>query len=241
MIFRKIAGLVFFTILLSSCNILFDMKDAALFVECTKSNCFDVNMKGSVVDVSTNTILQNVPVTLTWESPSSLLSSNNIIDVQYCCTSGVYSFLSSIDTSYFNSGYHLKISIPTVNNYIVYPKTSAYSVYSTDSARNIQNLNYELYPKTQLIIQLDRQKTDALESIAVSHYFRANMGYADKTITKTGSTYDSPLTTSLSVETAADVKTYISWTKKLTNGSKSIKTDSIVCKKNTTSTYKITY
>ena len=239
--FRKLAGLVFLTALLTSRNILFDMKDAALFVECKKNNCFDVNMKGSVVDVSTNTILQNVPVTLTWESPSSLLSSNNIIDVQYCATSGVYNFMSSIDTCYFNSGYHLNISIPTVNNYIVYPKTSTYAVYSADSARNIQNLNYELYPKTQLVIQLDRQKTDALESLTVSHFFRKNMGYADKTITKTGTTYDSALSTSLSVETAAGVKTYISWTKKLSNGSKTIKTDSIICKKNTVNTFKITY
>jgi hypothetical protein len=67
------------------------------------------------------------------------------------------------------------------------------------------------------------------------------MGYADKTITKTGTTYDSALSTSLSVETAAGVKTYISWTKKLSNGSKTIKTDSIICKKNTVNTFKITY
>lgn len=239
--FRKLACILFCILLFSSCNILFDVKEATAFVECKKSNCFDVNVKGSVMDQSTSSVLQNIPVTLTWENSNSVLETDNIIDVQYCTTAGNYNFVNSIDTTFFQNGYHLKLSVPALTNYITYPKSGSFNIFIPDSAKNMNNLNYEFYPKTQLVIKLVREKTDAMESIVVSHFFRKNMGYSDKTITRTGSTYDSSLTTDLNVETAADRKTYISWTKKLTNGSKSIKTDSIICKKNSVNIYKISY
>lgn len=236
---KLVGSILTLLLFFSSCNILFDMKDASVFVECTKPNCYDLKVEGLVINKATNDSLNNIPITLNWVNPAYTLSSGATINVQYSNNSGSFSFINSIDTSLFSNGYHLNISIPNKSDYIVFPKGNSFSVYDpTDPI--LKSIKYELYPKAQLQIQLIREKTDALESLVVTHSFRKDSGYADRTILKTNGIFDNPLNDQLSVETSADVKTYISWTKKV-SGVKTLKTDSIVCKQNAANIYKIRY
>jgi len=231
--------LILILFICSSCNALFDISDENKFVKCTKPNsCFEIKIEGSIIDKAKNDSIKNIPITLNWVNPTSSFSADNTIDIQYSNNSGNFSFLSSIDTSFFSKGYYLNVSIPIKNDYIVFPRNT-FSIYNpTDSI--IKNLKYEFYPKTRLLIQIIRQMDDVFETFSVSHTFRKNFGYVDKTIHRNFNQYDSPVNDSYNVETAANIKTYITWVKTI-NSVRYEKTDSIICKQNTQNIYKIKY
>lgn len=231
---------IFVAILCSSCNVLFDAKDSGLFTKCDGSNCYDITIGGSITDKSNQKVRQDIPVTLTWMNPVFAESTESVIDVQHCDLQGAFAFANSIDTTNFNKGYFLKISIPQNANYLAYPKGNAYSAYSTRDLNALKSLPYEVFTRTTLQIVLVREKNDALESMSVCHYFRKDMGYTDRTITKTGNTFNYPLNATLSVETAAGIKTYISWTKKV-YGTTTTYNDSIICSANRSNYYQLKY
>ena len=234
----KPVKLILILLIFSSCNILFDIKDENNFVKCT-SGCYNIKFDGSIIDKVTNTPVKNTPVTLNWVNPTCITCPEDIIDVQYSKDSGNFSFTNSIDTSYFSHGYHLNISIPEKSEYIIFPQQKIFSVYNPND-KILKSLKYELYPKTQLLIQTVREKTDVFDTFIVGHAFRKDVGFTDRTIRKTSSLYDYPLNDSFNVETSADIKTYITWTK-VNKTVRTIKTDSIICKRDIINTYKITY
>ena len=214
------------------------MKDENNFVPCT-SGCYTLKFNGSIIDKVTNNSVINTPVTLNWVNPTCITCPEDVIDIQYSKGSGNFSFSNAIDTSYFSNGFHLNISIPETSDYIIFPKEKNFSVYnSTDSILN--HLKFELYPKTQLLIQLVREKADAFDTFIVGHAFRKDIRYTDRIITKSTNQYDYLLNDSFNVETSADIKTYITWTK-IYNAVRVVKTDSIICKRNIVNTYKISY
>ncbi len=230
--------LILILLIFSSCNILFDIKDENKLVEC-KSGCYDIKLDGSIIDNVTKNAIKNTPITLNWTNPICATCPDNIVAIQYSNDTGTFSFSNAIDTSYFSKGYHLNISIPEKSDYIIFPKEKIFSVYNpTDNI--LKSLKFELYPKTQLLIQLVREKSDAFDTFIIGHAFRKDIGYTDRTIKKSSNQYDYPLNDSFNVETSADIKTYITWTK-INNAVRLVKTDSIICKRNVINTYKISY
>jgi len=236
---KKTSGLFLFIILLSSCNLIYNTPKEEQLLECN-SNCYYISLRGSVIDKVTNKGINTIPVTLNWKKPECLFCSDNMINKIVSDNSGNFIFANSVDTSFFSNGYQLNVSIPVNNEYIIFPWENYFVIHSiTDS--NINNLRYELYPRTQLTIQIEKQQTDSyFDTFIVEHYFRQDFRYMDRLITRVNNQYDYPVNDTYKVETSADIKTYIRWTK-IVNSVKTIGLDSIVCAKGKENVYKIKY
>lgn len=225
--------MIFFVLLALGCSSCCKLFDDG-FLEC-KSNCYTINMEGYAVNRVTNSGLKNIPFTLKWSKPMCWFCSDNTIAINSSNEQGYFVFNNQIDTSYFRNGYHLTISVPEYEDYIIIPYDRDISIYNLDEDK-ISDLDFTFYPKTQLQIQVVNVKNDTFEYFSVDHYFCDNLSYADYIIYKK----DSLSSRIINTVTSSDIKTYIKWRKRfLTKDIDRI--DSIVCKKGIINKYKIEY
>lgn len=226
------------TILLSSCELLFNVPDEEKNLVC-ESNCYSLNMKGLIIDKTTNTGIKNIQVTMNWTKPTCIFCPDNTIYKGTTENSGNFNISNSIDTSYFQNGFHLSLSIPKNNDYIVVPFGNCFSMYSlTDSI--LKDVTFELYPKVELKIKTERVQTDNFTTFIVEHYFCKAITYADIINSKGNAGFDYPLNDTKTTETSANIKTYIKWTKSIGNA-RIEQVDSIICQKGKENLYTIKY
>jgi hypothetical protein len=196
-------------------------------------------MKGAVIDKTTNNGIKDIQVIMNWTKPACLFCPDNTIYKNATDNSGNFNISNSIDTSYFQNGFHLLLSIPKNNDYIVVPFGNCFSMYSlTDSI--LKNVTFELYPKVELKIKTERVQTDNFTTFIVEHYFCKAITYADIINSKGNAGFDYPLNDTKTTETSADIKTYIKWTKSIGN-TRIEQVDSIICQKGEENLYTIKY
>jgi hypothetical protein len=226
------------TILLSSCELLFNLPDEEKILVC-ESNCYSLNMKGAVIDKTTNSGIKDIQVNLNWTKPMCIFCPDNNIYTGTTDNSGNFNISNSIDTTYFQNEFHLSLSIPKNNDYIVVPLGNDFGIYSLTESM-LKNVTFELYPKAELKIITERVETDNMTTFIVEHYFCKGITYGDVINSKGNAGFGSPLNDTRITETSANIKTYIRWTKSFGN-QKIEKVDSIICQKGKENIYTIRY
>jgi hypothetical protein len=239
MILKKFLYLFSAIFLCSSCNLIYNTPKDEQLITCN-SNCYSLNLHGTVTDKFANSGIKTIPVTLNWKKPTCLFCTDNMIDKVVSDNSGRFEFANSVDTSYFSTGYQLYVSIPLSNDYIVFPWENYFVINSVADSK-VEQLKFELYPRTQLTIRIVKQQADSyFDTFVVEHAFKKDFQYVDRVISRVNNQYDNPVNDTYLVETAAGMKTYIKWTK--TVGSVNTENvDSIICVKNKDNFYTIKY
>jgi hypothetical protein len=229
-------GLIFITLLCSACDLLCNNHDKIITCD---SNCYEFEVSGTIVDKTTNSGIKNIPLKLHWIKPGCWFCSEKLINKVKSNGNGDFYFISLIDTSYFSKDYGLSLSFPENKDYIVpgYTYETIYSIKDT----SLRKITFNVYPKAQLQIQMERVENDVFDELLVEHHFVDNYGYVDKMIRRTGDgQYNHPLNETFTTETSSDIKTYIICTK-IVKSVKTIQVDSIVCKKDQINIYKLRY
>lgn len=225
-------------ILISSCELLFNLPDEEKILVC-ESNCYPLNLKGAVIDKTTNQGIKDIEILMDWTKPHCIFCPDNLIYKGTTDNSGNFTITNSIDTTYFQNDFHLSFSIPQKNEYIVFPSEDYYRISSlTDSTLN--KLTFEFYPKVELKIKIERVETDDMTSFMIDHYFCSGLTYADVINSRGNTGFAYPLNDTRITETSADIKTYIRWTKFI-GKMKIEKLDSIICQKGKENIYTIKY
>jgi len=211
-------------------------------------HCINVNIKGSVCVKPSEEKLNNIPVEVLFVYNYSMFS----YEIQKVVSgktnkNGEFDFKAIIDTTSFKN-YYLCIRIPRLADYISFPYSgnSNYvdiNFYDYDADALQKSINFELYKKVKLTINLKRTQTDEFEYFSVEHSFVDNLRYSDYLISSpTFATSEI-----LQCETAADVYTKIRWGKRLkgdTMGSlygPNAHIDSLICRQNSSNVFNINY
>ncbi len=203
-------------------------------------NCGTIKVSGNVTNKITNSIATNVPITLDWVSSRICICSQKNVYSTNTSTTGSFNFTSSIDTSWFKD-YRLKLKIDNSPDYIALPEfggipaSSRYMYeYSPDE---LQNVNFEVYPKANLKIKLNRILKDDFDYFSVQHYFIDNFQFSDYAILSPQGINK----TEVNVFTSADIFTKIVSVKRASNGTNKVIIDSIKCTRSGTNIYTVNY
>jgi len=228
------------TILMSSCNLFFNLPSEEQSVVC-ESNCYPLNIQGSVINKSTNRGIKDIRVTMKWNNNDHfcfLCTDNIIICEKTTDSNGSFTITNSIDTSYFHKDYSLSIEIPEDANYIA---PLGYAFYAQKfKVSQLKQISFELYSKVKLKIVTERILTDSMDGFYVNHYFCDNYTYDDLTNVRHEYRFIHPLNDTLLVETSPFIKTYIKW-RKYFNDVRTDHLDSIICRTGQENLYTIKY
>ncbi len=206
-----------------------------------KSNCFNIVIKGRVFDKTNLKGLVNIPVEVNWLRGGICIGCT-IYSVAKGKTDadGRFNFTKSIDTILFKD-YTLSIEIPADSTYFINPLETGSRYFRkrlhSYTGPELQQLNFELYPKVPLTIKLRRTQTDNFG------YFILNHSFSNIFSVNSYSLYDPQLAkdTVLHLQTAPDVYTKIEWRKGINGGPFTEGTDSLRCTKGGTNTIEVNY
>ena len=236
----KIILMALTTFLMSSCNLIFDLPFKEQNVVCD-SNCYQLDLLGTVINKSTNRGIKDIPVTMKWYNTDYfcfLCKENILICKKTTDSNGSFTITNSIDTSYFHKHYALSIEIPEDTNYFA-PNGYGHYVQQFKES-DLKQMTIELYSKVKLKIVTERILTDSMDALDVQHYFRKDLIFPDRFNSRWRHPYYYPLNDTLDVVTSPFIKTYIRWTKYFNNASTS-HLDSIICQTGQKNIYTIKY
>lgn len=222
--------------LFQACEHILEFGNEDKFIKCD-SDCYEVILKGKILDKLTNTGIPNIPVTLKWDEWDCWFCSDKIISIQRTNSSGEFLFKSKIDTSMFAERVWLEISVPENESYIIFPSDREYNITCFEEIGS-NNFQFDYYTKTNLQLELVRVKSDTFQYFSVKHWFKNKFIYADYITTSSGEVQENILR---NVETAANVYTYIEWSKKYDSNTRKTYIDSIICEPGIVNKYKIEF
>ena len=205
------------------------------FYQCD-SNCFALNVSGNIINKNTNKGISGMPVTLKWTDSYCFFCFFNTIDTTHSDNEGYYNFDVLIDTTYFRHAFNLSIEIPEDSTYLFhgYPFTKSIGEVPDSSEKVI---NFELQPAAQLELHLNRIEKDTFQYFYLSYHYIDKVSFGVIEGLRNSEDASNEVYT---VPTAADIKTYIVWTK-VFNKVKTRKMDSIVCRQNQKNIYELNY
>ena len=183
-----------------------------------------------------------MPVSLSWVKFVGGFSQSEIIATVNSKSDGTFNFTSNVDTTYFNKGYFLSLSVGSNNEYLIlgYSGVIETRAYSFDP-NAFQGVQLEVYKKANLKLTLHRTQTDSFQSFSISHSNVVNDFFIyDYNVQSPQEVIDRNIS-EINVSTVADVFTKIRVIKTLANGSSTITLDSVKCTTNSTSIYDITF
>ena len=227
---------IFSLILLSfvSCKSMQDFPDTE-FIQCD-SNCYDLHIQGRIYNPVVDTGINDILVTTKWENYYCFFCSDDKIDTTYSSKDGYFHLDVSLDTTYFSNGYHLDMNIPKQKDYLDYT-TLEHSFFEIPDS-NIININFTLIPSATLEIHLNRVEKDTFQDFSLSWDFLEHFTVWNAIEVENNAIVSGDTIISL---TAADVKTFITWAKKINDKEKITKTDSIICGRNQKNIFTINY
>lgn len=205
-------------------------------IVCT-GNCSVINSTGYIINKLTNAKVGNVPITLDWVTSRIFLCAQKNVYSGKSNANGTFNFTSSIDTSRFKE-YRLKLRIEDNPDFISLPERGFnlnQYLYSYN-INGLQNVIFEVYPKANLKIKLNRTSTDQFTYFSVVHSFVDNAQYSDFSVLSPQEINK----TEVNVFTAADIYTKVIITKTLANGTSTYLVDSLKCNKGP-NTYVVTF
>jgi hypothetical protein len=228
---------IFSIFLLTSCEI-FEYYKENKYAVC-EENCYEIVIDGIILNKLTNSGIKDIPITLKWEKTQCFTCPEYIIQENKSNSSGEFSFNCLIDTTYFSNEFYLSISIPKYDDYIIFPLNQRYSLFELNEYQN-ELIEFNFYPKAYLEIELERVENDDFENIIIEHTFKE--GYRVVRVISKGpnNEYSSPLNFKYITETASNIITHITWTKKI-NSNYYVNRDSIICLKDEINYFKIQY
>jgi hypothetical protein len=227
---RKILPIAFILVFSISCK-----KQSVI---CT-GNCDAVNISGYLFDNVTNANAATIaPISLDWVKFSGIISTQNNVSSIKTKADGTFDASLNIDTTLFRQGYFLSLEVANNDSYITVPDNGGNTerMYTYDPNR-FTNLRLDVYPKTNLKIELNRIQNDSFQYFQVAYYFVDNAYFFPFTI---GSPQDINKT-ALDVPTSADLFTKIAVTKRNSAGVSTMTIDSIRCTKNGPNIYTFNY
>lgn len=206
-----------------------------------RSNCFNVVLKGRVFDKTNLKGLVNIPVEVNWRRRGICIGCNTYIVAKgKTDATGNYNLTQSIDTILFKD-YNLSVEIPADSAYFINPLEDGNRYFRkrlySYTGPELQQLNFELYPKVPLTIKLRRTQTDNFG------YFIINHSFSNIFSVNSYSLYDPQLAkdTVLHLQTAPDIYTKIEWRKGINGGHFTEVTDSLICTKGGTNTIEVNF
>ena len=206
-----------------------------------KGNCYNIVLKGRVFDKTNLNGLSNIPVEVNWRRGGICIGCTT-----YTVTKGKtddkgnFNLTQSIDTILFKD-YHLSVEIPADSTYFINPSEDGNRYFRkrlySYTGPELQQLNFELYPKVPLTIKLRRTQTDNFGYFILGHSFNDNFSFISYTL------YDPQLAkdTVLHLQTAPDIYTKIGWRKGINGGPFTEVTDSLICTKGGINTIEVTF
>ena len=205
-------------------------------------NCGAINSNGNVINKLTNNNAANVPVSLSWVKFVAGFSQSEIITTVNSKSDGTFNFTSNVDTTYFNKGYFLSLSVGSNNEYLIlgYSGLIETRAYTFDP-NAFQGVQLEVYKKANLKLTLNRTQADNFQSFSISHSNVVNNFFIyDYNVESPQEVIDRN-TMEINVSTVADVFTKIRVIKTLVNGSSTSTLDSVKCTTNSKSIYNVTF
>ena len=214
---------------------------------CRTGNCVDVNIRGTLVVKPEGTGLRNIPVVVYFYKGSRvpLFPVERKVASGKTNRNGEFDFKVTINTRSFEEHY-LIVKIPEQKNYFtIHSEYGAtfdmnHRIYRDYNAEDFKSINFEFYRKTNLTINLNRTQTDDIARLNVLPEFVG--AYVGSGMTNFQLFEDELKTTNkLQWVTAADVYTYITWIKSLSNGERKTYSDSLICLPNVNNVFNINY
>jgi len=206
-----------------------------------KGACVDVPVYGRVYDATTNKGIANHTVEVKWRYAGFCIfsCSQSVRSVQ-TDNNGDFNFIASVDTSMFSKRYSLDVVTTIPQGYIDdYGLISSQGIYNYTPAW-LTNIDVPVLPKTSITLRLHRILADNFTYYNAETYFQ----YKQTGMYSQGYRITSPSQakdTTLNIETAADVKTYIISRKTTAPGVSTEKKDSIVCTKQGPNVFDVYY
>ena len=182
----------------------------------------NVNIRGSLNVIPSGEKLNDVPIEVIFKQPWS-----NLKVASGKTKNGEFNFNVKIDTITFRD-YSLVISFTEPTDYIA-PKNGDEKRFFNYDEDGLKSINFGLYKKTTLTVNLNRTQIDDFRSLYIHRSFENNrdmyLYLFSASELKSGKT--------VQIETAADVYTYVIWEKSFNDGGRQLYFDSLVCKPNT--------
>jgi len=206
-----------------------------------KGNCYNIVIKGRVFDKTNLKGLVNIPVEVNWRRGGICIGCT-VYTVAKGKTdaNGDFNLSQSIDTILFKD-YNLSVEIPADTAYFINPLEAGNRFFRKRlygfTGPELQQLNFELYPKVPLTIKLRRTQTDNFGYFILGHSFIDNFSVSSYSLYNPQLAKD----TVLHLQTAPDIYTKIEWRKGINGGPFTEVTDSLICTKGGTNTIEVNF
>ena len=208
---------------------------------CT-GNCGTINANGDVINKLTNASAGGVPVLLSWVKFVGGFSQSEVLTTVNSKSDGTFNFTANVDTTYLSKGYFLSLNVNSNKEYIIlgYSGLIETRTYSFDH-NAFQNVQFEVYRKATLKINLHRTQTDNFQSFSISHSNVDNNFYIYDYNVQSPQEVTDINKTEIDVLTVADVFTKIRVMKTSSSGTVNSTIDSIKCTTDGTNTYDVNF
>ena len=146
------------------------------FQDCSK-NCVDIKIKGQVKNMATNSGIKDIMVSSYWKSSTFCFFCPILKSIGKVKTDnlGFFTLDIQVDSSLFKEN-HIEVSIPTDNTNFFYspdPGGNTFTEFDINSTGSY-NFSFQVFPKTNLNLNLKYSKNNNLYSTNVSYQFNKN-------------------------------------------------------------------
>lgn len=206
--------------------------------DCT-GNCVSVRISGRVYDKTSGMGFKDVPVEVKWVKACIGCTSYKIAEGN-TKNDGSFDFTKIIDSSFFDN-YSLIVRIPNDTNYVS-PFDFHSNIYHQKdfgflNLNALQQVEFQLFPKTLLKINLHRVQNDAFNIFSLKSIYTGYYSAGGYSVVGQQNARD----TTLFFRTAAGVLTKIVYGKTLSGNQQNDRLDSIFCTQTGANTLDINY
>ena len=246
--FLKLAAILLIAVSSCSCRKWIDdhINSKKYSPNCKTGDCVELNSKVSLFVKPTGEALSNVSIEVLFVSNSSnwavaLFTTPYKVASGKTDKNGVFNFKAKIDMTDFKD-YSLIVRIPEQKDYfftdfvrgtINHDVRRKFNSYNEEALKSI---NFELYKKTKLKINLKKTQSDDFQKLNINPKFGNNL-YDVYSFSMT----ELITTENIQYETAANIYTKIIWWKIYKGGEQEYYIDSMICKPNIINEFNIYY